>query len=277
MARLVGGFAASHGPNIARRWETMEPETREWIETRFGDMRRRIAALRPDALVVHTTDHWVNFFLDNIPAFCVGIGDEHEGPPEPFMKPVFPHETLPGHAGLGRHLLEYAFAADFDPAYSLRLKLDHGMCVPIWLLGLEPMPKIVPVLINLVEKPFPSPARCLAWGRMLRAAIESYPEDLRVAVLGTGGLSHSIGETTMGWIDEPFDHACIELFRSAPDEKIAADLDRMLETTGNGGAEVRAWAVAHAAAGGRGFDLIGYTPMPMALIGCGLAEWRVAA
>ena len=277
MARLVGGFAASHGPNIARRWETMEPETREWIETRFGDMRRRLAALRPDALVVHTTDHWVNFFLDNIPAFCVGIGDEHEGPPEPFMKPIFPHETLPGHAGLGRHLLECAFAADFDPAYSLRLKLDHGMCVPIWLLGLEPMPKIVPVLINLVEKPFPSPARCLAWGRMLRAAIESYPEDLRVAVLGTGGLSHSIGETTMGWIDEPFDHACIELFRSAPDEKIAADLDRMLETTGNGGAEVRAWAVAHAAAGGRGFDLIGYTPMPMALIGCGLAEWRVAA
>ena len=277
MARLVGGFAASHGPNIARRWETMEPDTREWLETRFGDMRRRLAALRPDVLVVHTTDHWVNFFLDNIPAFCVGIGDEHEGPPEPFMKPVFPHETLPGHAGLGRHLLERAFAADFDPAYSHRLKLDHGMCVPIWLLGLEPMPKIVPVLINLVEKPFPSPARCLAWGRMLRAAIESYPEDVRVAVLGTGGLSHSIGETTMGWIDEPFDHACIELFRSAPDEKIAADLDRMLETTGNGGAEVRAWAVAHAAAGGRGFDLIGYTPMPMALIGCGLAEWRVAA
>ena len=75
---------------------------------------------------------------------------------------------------------------------------------------------------------------------MLREAIEAYPEDLRVAVLGTGGLSHSIGETTMGWVDEPFDHACIELFKSASDEKFASDLTEMLEKTGNGGAELRA-------------------------------------
>ena len=277
MAELVGSFAASHGPNIARMWGHLKDETLDWVESGFGEMGRRVQALKPDVLVVHTTDHWVNFFLDNIPAFCVGIGDEHDGPPEPFMKPVFPHETLPGHAGFGRHLLDSAFAADFDPAFSGRLKLDHGICVPVWRLGLDPMPAIVPVLMNLVEKPFPSPARCLQWGHMLRAAIESYPEDLRVVVLGTGGLSHSIGETTMGWIDEPFDHACIDLFRNASDDEIASRLDELLETTGNGGAEVRAWTVAHAAAGGQGFDLINYAPMPELLIGAGLAEWRVPA
>jgi aromatic ring-opening dioxygenase catalytic subunit (LigB family) len=277
MAELVGSFAASHGPNIARMWGHLKDETLDWVESGFGEMGRRVQALKPDVLVVHTTDHWVNFFLDNIPAFCVGIGDEHDGPPEPFMKPVFPHETLPGHAGLGRHLLDSAFAADFDPAFSGRLKLDHGICVPVWRLGLDPMPAIVPVLMNLVEKPFPSPRRCLQWGHMLRAAIESYPEDLRVVVLGTGGLSHSIGETTMGWIDEPFDHACIDLFRNASDDEIASRLDALLETTGNGGAEVRAWTVAHAAAGGQGFDLIDYAPMPELLIGAGLAEWRVPA
>ena len=226
MAKIVGAFAASHGPNIAREWDSLKPDTREWIQTRFDDMGARIKALEPDVLVIHCTDHWVNFFLDNIPAFCIGIGEEHDGPPEPFMKPVFPHESLPGHAGLGRHLLDEAFAADFDPAYSLRLKLDHGMCVPIWRLGFDPIPAIVPVLINLVEKPFPSPRRCIAWGHMLRDAIESYPDDLRVVVLGTGGLSHSIGEITMGWIDEPFDHACIELFKSASDGEIAARLGR---------------------------------------------------
>ena len=277
MARIVGSFAASHGPNIAREWETLKPQTREWVQTRFDDMGARIKALAPDVLVIHCTDHWVNFFLDNMPAFCIGIGEQHDGPPEPFMKPVFPYETLPGHAGLGRHLLKVAFAADFDPAYSMRLKLDHGMCVPIWKLDFDPIPPIVPVLINLVEEPFPSPARCIAWGHMIRDAIESYPEDLRVAVLGTGGLSHSIGEITMGWIDEPFDHACIDLFRNASDGEIAARLDEMLEHTGNGGAEVRAWAVAHAAAGSQGFDLIDYIPMPEALIGCGLAEWRIPA
>ena len=217
MAELVGSFAASHGPNIARMWGNLKDETREWVEAGFGEMGRRLQALEPDVLIVHSTDHWVNFFLDNIPAFCVGIGDEHDGPPEPFMKPVFPQETLPGHAGLGRHLLNSAFAADFDPAFSGRLKLDHGICVPIWRLGLDPMPAIVPVLMNFVGKPFPSPRRCLAWGRMVCSAIESYPEDLRVVVLGSGGLSHSIGEVTMGWIDEPFDHACIDLFRNASD------------------------------------------------------------
>ncbi len=275
MAEFVGSFAASHAPNIARNWETLKDETRDWVVTRFGELGNRLKTANPDVLVIHSTDHWVNFFLDVMPAFCVGIGAEHEGPPEPFMKPVYPHETLPGHEELGRHILDRAFAADFDPAYSMRLKLDHGMCVPIWQFGLDPALPIVPIFINLVEKPFPSPKRCLAWGRMVRQAIDSYPEDIRVAVLGTGGLSHSIGETTMGWIDEPFDHACIELFRNAPDDRLATELDAMLENTGNGGAELRAWVISHAAAGSKGFDMVDYIPMPEALIGCGLAEWRV--
>ena len=128
MAKLVGSFAAGHAPNIARSWDTMKPESRGWLTKHYHEMGRRLSALEPDVLVIHSTDHWVNFFLDNMPAFCVGIGEEHEGPPEPFMKPVFPHETLPGHASLGRHILDYALNNNFDPSYSRRLKLDHGMC-----------------------------------------------------------------------------------------------------------------------------------------------------
>ena len=276
MAKLVGSFAAGHAPNIAREWENMKAESRDWLQSRFDELSRRLKILNADVLVIHSTDHWVNFFLDNIPAFCIGIGDEHDGPPEPFMQPIFKDKNLTGHSGLAKHILEEAMAADFDPSYSLRVKLDHGMCVPIWRMNLEPIPPVIPVFMNLVEKPFPTPKRCLAWGHMLREAIESYPQDLRVAVLGTGGLSHSIGETTMGWVDEPFDHACIELFKSAEDDQIALNLSKMLENTGNGGAELRAWVVAHAAAGSQGFELIDYAPMPDMLIGCGLAEWKIA-
>ena len=276
MAKLVGSFAAGHAPNIAREWENMKAESRDWLQSRFDELSRRLKVLNADVLVIHSTDHWVNFFLDNIPAFCIGIGDEHDGPPEPFMQPIFKDKNLTGHSDLAKHILEEAMAADFDPSYSLRLKLDHGMCVPIWRLNLDPIPPVIPVFMNLVEKPFPTPKRCLAWGHMLREAIESYPQDLRVAVLGTGGLSHSIGETTMGWVDEPFDHACIELFKSAEDDQIALNLSKMLEKTGNGGAELRAWVVAHAAAGSQGFELIDYAPMPDMLIGCGLAEWKIA-
>ena len=277
MAKLVGCYAAGHAPNIARTWETMKPEDRTWLNENFGELAKRVKAARPDVLVVHSTDHWCNFFLNNIPAFCIGIGDQHEGPPEPFMKPVFPYDTLPGHAGLGKHILEHAFASEFDPAYSMQLKIDHGMCVPIWQIGFDTLPALVPVYLNLVEKPFATPLRCIKWGRMLRDAIESYPEDIRVAVIGTGGMSHSVGETTMGWVDEPFDHACIELFRTASDEELGAKMDAMLKVTGNGGAEMRNWLCAHGAAGGKGFDLIGYTPMPDMLIGCGVAEWHLAS
>ena len=277
MAKVVGSFAASHAPNIARSWDNLTSETRDWLTTRYNDLGDRVKALEPDVLVFHSNDHWINFFLDNIPAFLIGIGDEHDPPPEPFMKGLFPQENLPGHAGLGRHLLEYALKSDFDPSYSHRVKIDHGIGIPIWRMGFDEVPPVVPVFINLVEEPFPTPKRCLAWGHMIREAIEAYPEDLRVVVFGTGGLSHSIGETTMGWIDEKFDHACIDLFRTASDDHLANELDRMLVQTGNGGAELRSWSIAHAVAGGKGFDLIDYIPQPETLIGCGLAEWKIAA
>ena len=112
---------------------------------------------------------------------------------------------------------------------------------------------------------------------MLRKAIDSYPGDLRAAILGTGGLSHSIGEPTMGDIDEKFDHTCIDLFASAPDDQLAAGIEKALVGVGNGSHGVRSWVICHAAAGSRGFDLIDYSPLPDVLVGCGVAEWRIAA
>ncbi|CAN0528840.1 unnamed protein product [Laminaria digitata] len=277
MAKLVGSFAASHAPNIARSWDILKPETQDWLTTRYDELGKRVKALDPDVLVIHSNDHWINFFLENMPAFLIGVGEEHDGPPEPFMQPIFKGCTFPGHPGLGSHLLEYAMDADFDPAYSHRIKVDHGIGIPLWRMGFDTLPPVVPVFLNLMEEPFPTPKRCLAWGHMIREAIEAYPEDLRVVVMGTGGMSHSIGETTQGWIDEPFDHACMDLFKTASDEKIASELARMLKETGNGGAELRSWSVAHGAAGGKGFEMIDDIPMPETLIGCGLAEWKFAA
>ena len=98
MADLVGVFAASHGPIIARDWEMMPAGHRASWRPRFDEIGRRLRACRPDVLVVISPDHWVNFFISNLPAVCIGIGDEHDGPPEPFMRKVFPRERLKGHA-----------------------------------------------------------------------------------------------------------------------------------------------------------------------------------
>jgi len=275
MASLVGAFAAIHSPIIARNWDVMPAGHRAKLTSAFDEVGRRLRACRADLLVVVSPDHWVNFFIDNMPAVCIGIGDEHGGPPEPFMRKHFPREQLKGHAAFGRHLLNTALDHDFEPALSHRMKLDHGTCIPLWRTGVEPEMPIVPIIINDVEEPMPSIRRCLAWGKLLRQAIDSYGEPLRVAVLGTGGLSHSIGETTMGWIDEDFDHACIRHFEDGEETRLAAFLTQALPRTGNGAHEIRDWVVAHAAAGSRGFELIDYFPSPETLVGAGFASWKV--
>lgn len=277
MAELVGIFATSHGPLIAREWDRLSTSARDQLNAGFGTLAERINAMRPDVLVIVSPDHWVNFFLNNMPAFCVGIGDQHDGPPEPFLKPVFKHEVLAGDAALGRHIVDTALGADFDPSSSYRLTLDHGFCIPLWRLGLDPIPPIVPIVVNDIESPMPTIRRCLAWGRMLRQAIETFPQDRRVAILATGGLSHFIGVPGMGHIDERFDRICIDLFENAPDDRLAEELQRELLATGNGGEEVRNWVVAHAAAGSRGFELVGYAPLEETYVGCAFAEWRLTA
>ena len=274
MADLVGVFAASHGPLIARDWDILPPAPKNALEDAFGETGARLKALEPDLLVIISPDHWVNFFINNLPTFCLGIGEEHDGPPEPFMQNVFPHKPLPGHRIFANHLLNTALLEGFDPSFSRRMKLDHGFCVPLWRMGLTTSIPIVPIVVNNLEPPMPTLKRCIAFGQMLRRAIESFHEGLRVVLLGTGGLSHSIGEPTMGEIDEPFDALCIDLLRHASDEMLSTAMENALMRTGNGAEEIRNWVICHAAAGSQGFDLIDYTPIPEIYIGCGVAEWR---
>ena len=272
MAELVGAFAASHGPLIVREWEHVPAEQKQRMADAFRELGRRLAQAMPDVLIVVSPDHWSNFFLDNLPTMCIGVGELHEGPPEPWMK-AFPHRSIAGHAGLGMHIAETALAEGFEPSVSHRLKLDHGICIPLWRMDLEKLPRVVPILLNSIEAPMPSLKRCYEWGALLRRAIESYKEPLRVAILGTGGLSHSIGEKTMGAIYEDFDRETIRLFGERPDALIGF-LDAKLASHGNGSEEVRNWLVAHGAAGGRGFELVDYVPAPKVIVGCGFAAWK---
>lgn len=181
--------------------------------------------------------------------------------------------SIPGVPTFASHLLETALAAGFEPSISHHLVLDHGFCIPLRFAEIGPIP-IVPITINDLEPPMPSIARCFAWGRLLADAIASYPQPARIAVLATGGLSHSIGEPTMGAIDEAFDQACIAAFTDGAERPLVETLERSLRSTGNGAQEVRNWVVAHAAAGARGFELIAYEPIPEVYVGCAWASWR---
>jgi len=273
VAELVGAFAASHGPLLVREWETLPQDQKARLQAAFGELGRRISVAKPDVIVEVAPDHWSNFFLDNIPTVCIGVGETNDGPPEPWMK-AFPHRELAGDTDFAMHFASTALQNGFEPSLSHRLKLDHGFCIPLWRMGLETLPRIVPMIVNSIEPPLPLISRCFEWGRLLKKAIHSFEKDIRVAILATGGLSHSIGEPTMGAIDEPLDRECIRLFASPADELLSY-LEKELPTAGNGTAEIRNWLVAHGAAGGRGFELIDYLPVPKVLVGCGFAAWQV--
>jgi aromatic ring-opening dioxygenase catalytic subunit (LigB family) len=273
MASLVGAFAASHGPLIVREWDAVPQNEKSRMSAAFRELGRRLTAAQPDVLIIVSPDHWSNFFLDNIPAVCLGVGATHAGPPEPWMK-GFPHKDIQGHASFGLHIAQTALDESFDPSVSHQLKLDHGMCIPLWRMELPRLPRIVPMFVNSIEPPMPSLARCYQWGALLRKAIESYAEPLRVAILGTGGLSHSIGEPTMGTILEDFDRETIRLF-NRPHDELVHFLEAKLPASGNGSEEVRNWLVAHGAARGHGFELVDYLPVPKVIVGCGFASWKI--
>jgi len=273
MASLVGAYAASHGPLLVRGWEAVPDDQKRRLTVAFRELGRRLSIDRPDVIMAIAPDHWSNFFLDNIPAVCIGVGESNEGPPEPWMKD-FPYKEIKGHSSLASHIAETAFKGGFEPSISHRLKLDHGFCIPLWKMELEKLPRIVPIIVNSIEPPLPSISRCLEWGHLLRKAVSSFEEDLRVAILASGGLSHSIGERTMGAIDEKLDRECIRLFSSLESELLTF-LEKKLPTAGNGTEAIRHWLVAHGAAGGRGFELIDYLPVPTVLVGCGFAAWSI--
>ena len=118
---------------------------------------------------------------------------------------------------------------------------------------------------------------------MLAEAIASFAGNTRVAILATGGLSHSIGEATMGAIDEAFDRECLQHFASGNRDALFTFLDQRLAAAGNGAAEVRNWLAAHGAAGAKGtdgahgFDLIHYSALPEVYVGCGVASWGIVS
>ena len=272
MAELAGIFAVSHAPAIIRAWDTIA-QTSE-LPQAFAELGRRIAAARPDVIVAIGADHWANFFLDNMPAICIGVGEEHGGPPEQWLA-EYPHQTMAGHAGLGMHLAKAAFQGGFEPSLSYDLKLDHAFCVPLWKVDFNPLPPIVPIIINALQPPLPSPSRCLEFGAVIADAVAAMPGPLRVVILATGGLSHSVGEPAMGEIDEAFDREVLRLFAGRDPVTLLASLtDERLAQAGNGAAELRFWLAAHGAARGRGFELIHYEPVPATYTGCGFAEWH---
>jgi 2,3-dihydroxyphenylpropionate 1,2-dioxygenase len=263
---LVGVFAASHAPGMTSRPSLPPPEQSGPVFDAYAELRRRLEAVRPDVLVVLSPEHWSNFFLDHMPSFCIGVADEYWGPTdEEFVK--IPMHRVGGDARLARALAA-GVAEEVDLSSSQELALDHGVMVPLHLLRTD-LP-VIPIIVNCLAG-FPAPLhRCHALGVALRRTVDRWPE--RVALLGTGGLSHWPAMPEAGRIGVDFDQRFLEAFLGGRIETfLRYPRERLEAEAGPGGHEIRTWiAVAGVAGDGQG-TLLAYQPVPAWSTGCAVA------
>ncbi len=254
MAQIVGGISTSHIPSIGNAIAKGLQQDPYWqpFFAGFGPARDWLRRMQPDLAVVIYNDHGLNFFLDKMPTFAVGAAKEYHHADEGWGLPISP--PFAGDADFSWHLIESLVASEFDVVTCQEMLVDHALTVPMSLLWPEAQtaPRaIVPVVINTVQHPLPSPKRCYDFGRAIGRAIESYARDLRVLVIGTGGMSHQLEGTRAGFINKKFDLFCLENLVRAPEVLAGYSIPELVELAGSQGVEILNWLAMRGALTGR--------------------------
>ena len=163
-------------------------------------------------------------------------------------------DPFPGDPAFSWHLIEQLVAADFDLTTCQEMLVDHGFTVPMSLLWQDVVPRpvrVVPLAINTVQHPLPSPRRCYHLGQALGRAIAAYPEDCRVVVIGTGGLSHQLDGERAGLINREFDLRCLKDIVHHPEQLLDLSIHDLVEQAGSQGTEFILWLVMRGALSGQ--------------------------
>lgn len=213
MARIVAGVGTSHTPAIGAAVDNGKADQPYWqpLFKGYEPARRWMAETRPDVVILVYNDHVNAFDFRVIPTFALGcaeefpIADEGWGPrPVPAVK---------GHPELAAHLVQSLVLDEFDMTVVNEMPVDHGLTVPLTLLCGSPPQwpcRVVPLAVNVVQYPAPTGRRCYHLGQAIRRAVESWEEDLRIVVFGTGGMSHQIQGPRAGLTNPAFDKAFLD-------------------------------------------------------------------
>ena len=220
-------------------------------------MRKAFADARPDAVILLTSEHWANFFLDNIGAFCVGRAEFYEGPVEPWLK--VEKRRIPGDPQLAAEIVAAAYASDVEPSFAYEMVFDHGTMVPIHFITDGVDVPVVPIMFNTLAEPQPSAARSARFGSIIGEVARRSTK--RVAIIATGGMSHDPAERGHGRIDQEFDRE----FLSRISQGDVAALERYrsgdFAAAGAGSYELLAWIALSAAVEGRACNVLAYEPV----------------
>ena len=244
MATIVGGIATSHTPTIGFALDANKQNDAVWapIFKGYEPVKQWLADRRPDVLFYVYNDHITSFFFDHYSHFALGVGERYWPADEGGGPRKLP--DIKGHPALARHIATGLVADEFDLSYFQAKGLDHGCFSPLSLLWPhEPdwPGAIVPIAINVLQYPLPTAMRCYKLGQAVRRAILSYPEDVRVVVVGTGGLSHQIHGERTGFNNTEWDMRFLDLIHKDPLQLARMRHAEYVELGGAEGVEVIMW------------------------------------
>ncbi len=250
MARIIAGVTSSHVPDIGAAIDLKKTEEPYWkrVFSGFEKSKEWMANAKPDVVIAVYNDHASAFSVELIPTFALGCAAEF--PPADEGWGPRPVPVVKGHPELASHIAQSVILDEFDLTIVNKMEVDHGLTVPLNLMFGSPPEwpcRVIPLAVNVVMYPPPTGHRCYMLGRAIRKAVNSYPEDLRVVVMGTGGMSHQISGPRAGLINSKFDKAYLDGLTKDPKELTRISHVEFMREAGAEGIEMVMWLIMRGA------------------------------
>jgi protocatechuate 4,5-dioxygenase beta chain len=213
MARIVAGVGTSHTPAIGAAADLGKTAEPYWLPVFKGyePSKRWMAMTKPDVVIMVYNDHVNAFDFKVVPTFGLGCAEEFPIADEGWgARPV---PVVQGYPELAAHLVQSLVLDEFDMTIVNEMQVDHGLTVPMTLLFGAPQTwpvRVIPLSVNVIQYPAPTGHRCYMLGKAIRKAVESWHEDLKVVIFGTGGMSHQIQGPRAGLVNAKFDKAFLD-------------------------------------------------------------------
>lgn len=242
MAILIGGIGSSHAPSISHAFDAQHQERPEWkpFFDAYDPVKKWLVDQHVDVMVVFYNDHLNHFQFGGYPTFALGVAESMPVADEGAGPRTFP--PVPGDVDLGWHFAKSLISDEFDLTICQELALDHGIMSVLPLLASVPWQiKVVPIDINVLREPLPTPARCYRLGQAVGKAIRSYDKDARVVVMATGGLSHQLHGPDFGFTNPEWDNRFMDLLEQQPEVLALASHEDYMNRGGVESVEMMIW------------------------------------
>jgi protocatechuate 4,5-dioxygenase beta chain len=250
VAKIIASVNVSHVPAIGAAWDTGKTETPYWapVFKGFDFSKQWIADLKPDVIILVYNDHASAFSPEVIPTFALGCADEFQPADEGWGPRPVP--VVKGHPILASHIAQSVILDEFDLTIINKMDVDHGLTVPLTLMFGQPKEwpcKIIPLAVNVVQYPPPTGNRCFNFGKAIKRAVESFPEDLRVVIFGTGGMSHQLQGARAGLINKEWDSRFLDNLVKDPEADARIPFIEYVREAGSEAIELVMWLISRGA------------------------------